>query len=60
MERAFGVPSIRDDIRPPKMRSVADPNNYGNELNGKGLLYPSKFSFDGVTEEDFLMVRAHA
>lgn len=56
-DRAYGIPSIRYDLPPPSLRSVADPQNYGNESNLKGLLYPSRFSVDGVEHEDFIMVR---
>jgi len=55
--RTFGVPSIRCDLPAPGLRSVADPNNYGDEVNARGLLYPSTFAFDGVAQEDFLQVR---
>lgn len=48
-DRAYGIPSIRMDLRAPHMRSVADPQNYGNEADCKGLLYPSRFASDGVT-----------
>lgn len=30
-ERVFGVPTIRSDIPNPGLRSIADPNNYGDE-----------------------------
>ena len=56
--RVYGVPSIRGDLKPPAMRSVADGStNYGDEVNAKGLLYPSTFTFDGVAESEFLLVR---
>lgn len=53
----YGTPSIRADITAPRLRSVADPQNYGDEHNAKGLLYPSKFAHDGVEESDFLRGR---
>lgn len=40
-ERRFGVTSIRSDLPPPRVRSVADVNNYGDEVGGKSLLYPT-------------------
>ena len=52
--RSFGLPSIRADRPPPKMKSVANDMNYGDESNGKGVLYPSPFATSGVNEEDFL------
>jgi hypothetical protein len=37
---------------------VADPQNYGDEHNAKGLLYPSKFAHDGVDESEFTRERS--
>jgi len=56
-ERAFGLPSIRADRAPPKLKSVANDMNFGDESNGAGLLYPSQFATAGVNEEDFLRER---
>lgn len=52
--RIFGVPSVRDDIKPPAKRSVADPQNYGDEPSVKELLYPAPYATRGVNEGDFL------
>jgi hypothetical protein len=57
-DHVYGCPSIRTDLAAPELRSVADPNNYGDEHNAKGLLYPSKFAYDGVQEEEFLRERS--
>jgi hypothetical protein len=56
-DRSFGVPNVRSDIRPPRMPSVADAKNYGNEPGAKALLYPQPFATRGVYEEDFLVGR---
>mmetsp|Transcript_27861 Transcript_27861/g.63019 ORF Transcript_27861/g.63019 Transcript_27861/m.63019 type:complete len:431 (-) Transcript_27861:504-1796(-) len=53
-ERTFGVPNVRNDIKPPKFQSVADSKNYGNEPGAKALLYPQPYATRGVYEEDFL------
>jgi len=58
--RRYGVPTIRSDRPAPALRSVADPNNYGNESDGKGLLYPSAYAAGGISEEDFLQERSAA
>lgn len=58
--RTFGLPSIRADRAPPKIKSVANDMNYGDESNGKGLLYPSAYAGEGVNEEDFLRGRQPA
>jgi len=51
--RIFGVPSIRADIHAPNNKSVADPQNYGDEPTVKELLYPGPFADRGVNETDF-------
>ena len=56
-ERTFGVPGVRSDIRPPKMPSVADAKNYGNEPGAKAVIFPQPFATIGVYEEDFLQPR---
>jgi hypothetical protein len=56
-DRTFGVPNVRSDIRPPKIPSVADAKNYGNEPGANALIYPHPFATRGVYEEDFLQGR---
>lgn len=56
--RRFGMPSLRSDIKAPAFRSVADTNNYGDESDAMGLLYPSKFAYDGVDITDFQDARS--
>eukprot|EP00741_Cyanophora_paradoxa_P009437 tig00000144_g9141.t1 len=56
--RLFGVPSIRGDIPAPRVRSVADTQNYGNEPEAVDLLYPSKYAPIGIHDTDMLKVRA--
>jgi len=56
-DHVYGTPSIRADLPAPRLRSVADSMNYGDEHNSKGLLYPSKFAYDGVAESEFLCDR---
>jgi len=51
--RMFGVPGVRDDIAPPRARSVADHQNYGDEPSSFAVMYPSKFAVSGVDEMDF-------
>ena len=52
--RVFGVPSIRSDIPAPALKSVADHQNYGDEVGTGPLLYPPRFADEGVTQADFL------
>ena len=56
--RVFGVPSTRADIRPPKVRSLADHKNYGNEPDAKRLLSPFVYAELGLSEDDFVLPRA--
>jgi len=57
-DRVFGVPSLRKDIIAPKIKSVADKNNYGDEFGAQDVLYPEQYAFDAVEEKDFLKIRA--
>ncbi|EER14432.1 conserved hypothetical protein [Perkinsus marinus ATCC 50983] len=56
--RHFGRPSIRTDIPKPKVRSVADIQNYGDEVGCDSLLHPQRFESMGVTDEQFLQRRS--
>ena len=53
VDRIFGVPTIRNDIPKKVMKSVADPQNYGDEPDAIELLFPSSYTEFGITEEDF-------
>jgi len=53
----FGVPTIRSDIQKKGMKSVGDPNNYGDEKPAVALLFPEKFSHMGLVPEDFTLKR---
>jgi hypothetical protein len=56
-ERAFGVPTVRSDIRIPIRRSVADAQNYGDDCSSKELLYPEEFASRGIKDEEFILPR---
>jgi len=51
--RVFGVPTIRNDVKKPSLRSVADSNNYGDEPPAIGVLFPQRFSEMGIDKADF-------
>jgi len=57
--RAFGVPSIRTDIRAPvdARRSLADNQSYGDEPSAAALLCPQRFESQGVPDHEFLVRR---
>lgn len=44
---------MRTDIAPPRTRSCADHQNYGDEPGSFTVMYPSKFAVNGVDELDF-------
>uniref|UniRef100_A0A8C5N3S0 EFHB C-terminal EF-hand domain-containing protein n=1 Tax=Leptobrachium leishanense TaxID=445787 RepID=A0A8C5N3S0_9ANUR len=56
--RVSGVPTIRTDIAPPRIRRFGDRNNYGDGSDAYGLLCPSVFSQKMVYESDFLKPRS--
>jgi len=56
--RAFGVPNVRTDVPLPRIRSVADNQNYGDEADAKELLYPAKSAWKGVQPDDFFQPRS--
>ena len=51
--RQFGVPTIRNDIGTKNFKSVADPNNYGDEASVVQLLYPDFWLRHGIGEKEF-------
>ncbi|CEM29762.1 unnamed protein product [Vitrella brassicaformis CCMP3155] len=53
-KRIFGVPSVRKDIPAPHRRSVADRQNYGDEVGADELLKPQSFADIGIADLDFL------
>jgi len=58
-KRPFGVPSVRHDLDAPPThkRSVASATNYGDDHSAFGLIYPQKFGFRGVADNDFFVRR---
>jgi hypothetical protein len=55
-ERAFGTPSVRSDLAAPHIskRSVADTQNYGDEVGASSLLRPQRFELQGVPDTEFM------
>jgi len=58
--RAFGAPTIRNDIPMPGFRSVADHQNYGDEPEVIDIMFPATALENNVTENDFSKVRTKA
>ena len=52
MDRAFGCPTIRNDIPGKKQKSVADYQNYGDEPEAVDLLFPATHVEIGVSENE--------
>jgi hypothetical protein len=59
-KRPFGTPSVRHDLEAPPhhRRSIASSTNYGDDHSAFGLLYPEKFGFRGVSDNDFFVGRS--
>lgn len=55
--RTYGVPTIRHDLPGPRLKSISDLKNYGDESNSQALVNPSIYSNRGVYEQDFLVPR---
>jgi len=57
--RAFGIPSVRADIPalPVEKRSLADCQNYGDEVGSQALLNPQRFDSQGVPDREYLLRR---
>ncbi|NWV32177.1 EFHB protein, partial [Grantiella picta] len=55
-----GMPTIRSDIPPPRIRLLSDTTNYGDQGTGFAVLFPSVFSQRGVYEKDLLKKRPKA
>ena len=55
--RQFGVPTIRSDVEKKSFKSVADPNNYGDEASVVQLLYPDCWLRYGISENEFMRPR---
>ena len=52
-DRPFGCPTIRSDIPKYERRSIADTQNYGDDVNAQYLLHPGPFVAIGIEESDF-------
>uniref|UniRef100_A0A672F603 EF-hand domain-containing protein n=1 Tax=Salarias fasciatus TaxID=181472 RepID=A0A672F603_SALFA len=55
--RAFGIPTVRSDLPPPRVKRVSDTTNYGGTPTAADLLHPSVYSVRGVHEEHFFCPR---
>lgn len=58
--RAGGVPTIRADKAPPRIRRVCDSTNYGDEGDASSLVNPSTMARHGVHARDLLCPRSQA
>jgi hypothetical protein len=57
-DRVYGLPSLRTDKVEPKIKSVADKYNYGNEVGAQDTLYPGAYDDENVADSDFLEVKS--
>lgn len=60
-KEAFGVPTVRADLRhkvpPLDRRSVSSSTNYGDDVGAVDLVFPFKFRWKGLEEEEFCRKR---
>merc|ERR1712176_504560 len=59
-QKPFGVPTVRSDkVAPhPHKRSVANATNYGDDADAMSLIFPGKYQFQGIHDEDFQAKRS--
>ena len=57
-DRVFGVPSIRADVGKKTLKSVADHQNYGDEVQAVEILFPDHWLRYGLEKEEFLRPRS--
>lgn len=50
--RIYGVPTVRSDIPKYSRRSIADSQNYGDDVTAQQLLYPSRMLSAGLDETE--------
>ncbi|XP_056331646.1 EF-hand domain-containing family member B [Danio aesculapii] len=53
----YGVPSIRADLPAPRIKSISDRTNYGDQATARDLLHPPLHSLYGVHEQEFFSPR---
>ncbi|XP_030640934.1 EF-hand domain-containing family member B [Chanos chanos] len=53
----YGIPTVRTDLPPPRIKRISDRTNYGDQATAYDLLNPTLHSFWGVHEEHFFSPR---
>ena len=48
---------VRFDIPKPNTRSMADTQNYGDEVGASSLISPQRFESMGIQDDEFLQRR---
>lgn len=51
-QRVNGMPSIREDRLPRKIKSTKDTTNYGDDGDAYSLIFPSVYTLQGITIRD--------
>jgi len=55
--RVYGIPSLRTDVPPRKQQSLASKENFGQDVDVKYLVTPSRFMSRSVDHSDFVETR---
>ncbi|XP_077383682.1 EF-hand domain-containing family member B isoform X2 [Festucalex cinctus] len=56
--RTYGIPTIRTDIAPPRIRRINDNVNYGDVTTAVDLVLPSVYGREGVYQDHFFCPRS--
>ncbi|GFS81815.1 uncharacterized protein NPIL_200051 [Nephila pilipes] len=56
--KVAGIPSLRNDIRKPNLKSVVDFNEYGDVKNAASVIQPNIFEKYGIYEKDLGVLKS--
>jgi hypothetical protein len=57
--KTFGVPTIRYDLPRPQTKRITNDKNYGDDASAASLLYPTSFTANGLSDEQFTRPLSH-
>lgn len=57
--KTFGIPTIRYDLPRPANKRITNARNYGDDASAASLLYPTSFTANGLSDEQFTQKLTH-
>lgn len=57
--KTFGVPTVRYDLPRPANKRITNAKNYGDDASAASLLYPTSFTANGLSDEQFTRPLSH-